>query len=57
MSKIASLSTPGIPKENLIKYSSPWSEIGVMILSTSDGVNDDDDNGDSDDNGDGGDEI
>lgn len=28
-----------------------------MIFSTSNGVNDDDDNGDSDDNGDGGDEI
>lgn len=56
MSKIANLSTPGIPQENLIKYLS-WSEIRVMIFSTSNGVNDDDDNGDSDDNGDGGDEI
>ena len=48
MSKIASLSTLGVPKENLIRYS-PWSGIGVMILSAGD---DDDDDGDGGDGGD-----
>lgn len=52
MSKIASLSTCGVPKENLMRYS-PWSGTGVMAL-TADEDDEEEEGGEGKD-GDGGD--
>ena len=53
MSKIASLSTCGVPKENLMRYS-PWSGTGVMALSAEEDEEEEEEGGEGED-GDGGD--